>query len=181
VAVHAMHSGNFVPHTLRLEDVGNSRLVHPGQVADDLRASIRTGAYPPGSQLPSYEELMKHYLVSITVIRSAIRELRTERLVRTHQGKGVFVTDPLPPLADGGPAAASQAATERAETRALAAEVASLRAELRKLAQRDDVARIEANLIELYGRTGHDYPLEDQHTEAQQEISERTARRGRGS
>jgi DNA-binding GntR family transcriptional regulator len=151
------------------------------QVADDLRASIRTGAYPPGSQLPSYDEFMKHYGVSITVIRSAIRELRTERLVRTHQGKGVFVTDPLPTLAEASLPARGQATPERADTRALAAEVASLRAELRKLAQRDDVARIEANLIELYGRTGHDYPLGDQHADAQQEISERTARGGRGS
>jgi GntR family transcriptional regulator len=151
------------------------------QVADDLRASIRAGAYAPGSQLPSYDGLMKHYGVSITVIRSAIRELRTERLVRTHQGKGVFVADPLPTLADANPAAGDQAAADRADTRALAAEVASLRAELRKLAERDDVARIEANLMELYGRTGHDYPLEDQRADAQQEISERTASRGRGS
>jgi GntR family transcriptional regulator len=67
------------------------------QVADHLRDEIRSGRYPPGSQLPSYEALMKTYDVSITVIRSAIRELKTEGLVYTHQGKGAFVRDPLPP------------------------------------------------------------------------------------
>lgn len=66
------------------------------QVADTLRADIRAGRYPPGSQLPSYEALMRKHAVSITVIRSAVRELKTEGLVSTHQGKGAFVRDPLP-------------------------------------------------------------------------------------
>ena len=76
------------------------------QVADTLRADIRAGRYPPGSQLPSYEALMRKHGVSITVIRSAVRELKTEGLVYTHQGKGAFVRDPLPepgqPPADQG-------------------------------------------------------------------------------
>jgi DNA-binding GntR family transcriptional regulator len=67
------------------------------QVADQLRLAIRGGQFAPGSQLPSYEALMKAYDVSITVIRSAVRELKTEGLVYTHQGKGAFVRDPLPP------------------------------------------------------------------------------------
>ena len=67
------------------------------QVADELRAAIRGGRFVPGSQLPSYEALMKQYGVSITVVRSAVRELKTEGLVITHQGKGAFVRDPLPP------------------------------------------------------------------------------------
>jgi DNA-binding FadR family transcriptional regulator len=69
------------------------------QVADELRIAIRDGRFAPGSQLPSYEALMKQYGVSITVIRSAVRELKTEGLVITHQGKGAFVRDPLPPAA----------------------------------------------------------------------------------
>jgi DNA-binding GntR family transcriptional regulator len=66
------------------------------QVADALRAEIRGGRIPPGGQLPSYEALMRKYGVSITVVRSAVRELKTEGLVHTHQGKGAFVADPLP-------------------------------------------------------------------------------------
>src|SRR5260370_11451362 len=66
------------------------------QVADQLRAAIRGGQFAPGSQLPSYEALMRKYDVSITVVRSAVRELKAEGLVYTHQGKGGFVRDPLP-------------------------------------------------------------------------------------
>jgi GntR family transcriptional regulator len=66
------------------------------QVAEALRAEIRSGRVPPGSQLPSYEALTRKYGVSITVVRSAVRELKTEGLVYTHQGKGAFVRDPLP-------------------------------------------------------------------------------------
>ncbi len=66
------------------------------QVAEALRTEIRSGRVPPGSQLPSYEALMRKYEVSITVVRSAVRELKTEGLVYTHQGKGAFVRDPLP-------------------------------------------------------------------------------------
>lgn len=66
------------------------------QVADALRTEIRGGRIPPGSQLPSYEALMRKYEVSITVVRSAVRELKTEGIVYTHQGKGAFVRDPLP-------------------------------------------------------------------------------------
>ena len=66
------------------------------QVAEALRAEIRSGRVPPGSQLPSYEALMRKYGVSVTVVRSAVRELKTEGLVYTHQGKGAFVRDPLP-------------------------------------------------------------------------------------
>ena len=40
---------------------------------------------------------MRKYEVSITVVRSAVRELKSEGLVFTHQGKGAFVRDPLPP------------------------------------------------------------------------------------
>ncbi len=67
------------------------------QVADQLRAAIRGGQFAPGSQLPSYEALMRKYDVSVTVVRSAVRELKAEGLVHTHQGKGAFVRDPLPP------------------------------------------------------------------------------------
>ena len=49
-----------------------------------------------GSQPPSCEALMRKYEVSITVVRSAVRELKTEGLVYTYQGKGAFVRDPLP-------------------------------------------------------------------------------------
>lgn len=91
------------------------------QVANDLRAAIRSGRYPPGGQLPSYEALMRKYEVSITVVRSAVRELRSEGLVQTHQGKGAFVRDPLPETIEAGETVERSEAFETvmAEIRAL--------------------------------------------------------------
>ena len=61
------------------------------QVADDLRAGIKDGRLKVGSQLPSIADLMHKYEVSITVIRMALSELRSEGLLDSHQGKGSFV------------------------------------------------------------------------------------------
>ncbi|HLI42494.1 MAG TPA: winged helix-turn-helix domain-containing protein [Streptosporangiaceae bacterium] len=119
------------------------------QVADDLRAGILKGRYKPGSQLPSYGALMEHYGVSITVVRSAIRELRTQSLVRTHQGKGVFVSDPLPVIRRAGPEGPTDTAV-RVEK--LESEIASLR---------ETMALLQAQLINLYHSTGQPYPYEE--------------------
>jgi len=108
------------------------------QVADDLRVGIAKGTYAPGSQLPSYDALMKRYGVSITVIRSAIRELRTESLVRTHQGKGVFVNDPLPSALALGNGSKRGAEADTALSR-----VDELAGELRLLNERVDAAERE--------------------------------------
>ena len=105
------------------------------QVADHLRDEIRSGQYPPGIQLPSYEALMKSYDVSITVIRSAIRELKTEGLVYTHQGKGAFVRDPLPAPGETPPGPGSDA------FRAVMAEIRSLHDDLGRMDER--LARVE--------------------------------------
>ncbi len=61
------------------------------QIARQIRHRIRAGEFKPGEQLPTYPELQSQYRVSITVVRSAIAELRTEGIVTTHQGKGAFV------------------------------------------------------------------------------------------
>src|SRR4051812_37190588 len=66
------------------------------QVSADLRTRIRDGRLPVGEQLPSLANLMREYEVSITVIRMALSELRSEGAVTTHQGKGTFVRN-VPP------------------------------------------------------------------------------------
>ena len=105
------------------------------QLADALRADIRSGRYAPGSQLPSYEALMKKHGVSITVVRSAVRELKTEGLVYTHQGKGAFVRDPLPEPAQ-------PPADQDSETfQAVMAEIRSLHDDLDRFGER--LSRLE--------------------------------------
>ncbi|WP_049567323.1 winged helix-turn-helix domain-containing protein [Nonomuraea sp. SBT364] len=63
------------------------------QIADDLRAQIRTGSLSPGAALPSTAQLCQRYDVSASVVKAAISVLRTENLIVGQQGKGVFVRE----------------------------------------------------------------------------------------
>ena len=61
------------------------------QIARQLRHEIRSGAYPPGSKLPSETELTRAFGVARMTVRGGIAELRSEGLIVSQQGKGVFV------------------------------------------------------------------------------------------
>jgi DNA-binding transcriptional regulator YhcF (GntR family) len=61
------------------------------QVANVLRAAIRTRKFQPGEQLPSLNEISKGYGVSLMTVQKAIGVLRDEGLVISRQGKGSFV------------------------------------------------------------------------------------------
>lgn len=65
------------------------------EVADDLVRKIRSGEYPPGSQLPSRARLCELYGVSESVIEKAMWILRREKLTETLPGVGVFVAAPV--------------------------------------------------------------------------------------
>jgi GntR family transcriptional regulator, transcriptional repressor for pyruvate dehydrogenase complex len=56
-----------------------------------LRDDIVSGKYQPGRQLPAGKDLSDSFGVSITVIREALSRLKSDGLVASHQGKGVFV------------------------------------------------------------------------------------------
>ena len=58
-----------------------------------LAADITSGKLPPGSQLPTEQEMIKATGVSRTVVREAVAALRAEGLVVTRQGVGAFVAD----------------------------------------------------------------------------------------
>jgi GntR family transcriptional regulator len=64
-----------------------------GQVADAVRADIREGRYPPGTQLPTIQELRERFRVSDTTVRAALVALRMEGLTVSYQGRGVFVRE----------------------------------------------------------------------------------------
>jgi GntR family transcriptional regulator len=66
------------------------------QVAEQLRQRIYSGEFPPGAMLPSEAGLIKQYKVSRVTARGAIKELQTEGLIVTRQGKGSFVRDREP-------------------------------------------------------------------------------------
>jgi GntR family transcriptional regulator, transcriptional repressor for pyruvate dehydrogenase complex len=58
-----------------------------------LTADITSGKLPPGSRLPTEQEMIAATGVSRTVIREAVAALRADRLVVTRQGVGAFVAN----------------------------------------------------------------------------------------
>lgn len=119
------------------------------RVADDIRARIRSGEYQVGQPIPSTARLMDMHQVSSTVVRHAVEQLRADGVLVGHSGKAVYV-QAMPGNAAGAPDGAA----------------------LTGLTQ--SVGRIEANLIDLYGKLGFDYPHEDTATPG-------TRKRGSGS
>lgn len=63
------------------------------ELVSRLTADIVSGKLPPGSQLPTEQEMIAATGVSRTVIREAVAALRADRLVVTRQGVGAFVAD----------------------------------------------------------------------------------------
>ena len=63
------------------------------QLAAILRAQIESGEIPPRRALPSKRMLVQRYQVSTRTIDSAMAVLRSEGLIATEAGKGLFVTD----------------------------------------------------------------------------------------
>ncbi len=61
------------------------------RIADDLRTQILSGDLGPGSPLPSEAKLIRQYGSSRGPVRQAINLLRSEGLIDSHQGRGVFV------------------------------------------------------------------------------------------
>jgi GntR family transcriptional regulator, transcriptional repressor for pyruvate dehydrogenase complex len=62
------------------------------EVAEDIRSSIHSGRFQPGTRLATENEFCKKYEVSRTVVREAIARLRSQGLVIPRHGIGVFVS-----------------------------------------------------------------------------------------
>jgi GntR family transcriptional regulator len=56
------------------------------KVADDIKAAIGAGAYPPGALLPSESELAERYSVSRGTIRQAFAALRADGVIASRRG-----------------------------------------------------------------------------------------------
>ncbi|MFQ6330405.1 GntR family transcriptional regulator [Nocardia sp. CWNU-33] len=64
------------------------------RLADDLRESIRTGEFAAGKQLPTSATLSAKYGVGMPTVRQALDVLRSEGLIDSRQGLGVYVRPP---------------------------------------------------------------------------------------
>jgi len=63
------------------------------RIAAMLRREIQRGSLPPGSQLPSYEEMLDRYGVARVTLAQAIAELKNEGVLRSEGRGGLFVTE----------------------------------------------------------------------------------------
>ena len=63
------------------------------KIYDKLKNAIKNGSYPPGSFLPTEQELEFSYQVSRTTIRKAVKMLSDEGILNVRQGCGTMVID----------------------------------------------------------------------------------------
>jgi DNA-binding FadR family transcriptional regulator len=114
------------------------------QIADQLRQLIAEGEYPVGSRLPTERELAKKLGVSRPTVREALIALEVEGRLRIKVGSGIYVIEPQPgrvpiPEPIAGP-------FELLNARALVE--SALAQEAARVAEREDIARLDAVLGE---------------------------------
>lgn len=61
-------------------------------VAEALSKKVLDGTLKPGEQIPTETELCEQFEVSRTVVREAVAQLRSDGLLISHQGRGMFVS-----------------------------------------------------------------------------------------
>jgi GntR family transcriptional regulator len=62
------------------------------QIRDDIADAIQRGDLAPGARLPSEMDLANTYAVARVSVRRAVLELRKEKMLVVHQGRGTYVT-----------------------------------------------------------------------------------------
>lgn len=65
-------------------------------VAEAIAADVRSGTYPPGSQIPPAARLAEDHRVAVGTVRKAIDALKSAGTLRGDQGSGVYVAGPAP-------------------------------------------------------------------------------------
>ena len=64
------------------------------QLSSLIRRCISSGLLKPGDQLPSESELCRHFEISRSTVRQALKELEEQGLILRRQGLGSFVAEP---------------------------------------------------------------------------------------
>jgi GntR family transcriptional regulator len=61
------------------------------QIADDLQRRIEAGEYPPGTAIPSYNQLSRMYGMSVSTVQKSVALLEDRGVAMGRPGVGVFV------------------------------------------------------------------------------------------
>jgi GntR family transcriptional regulator len=70
-------------------------------IADQLRAGIDSGQYPPGSRLPGENDVIRDHGVARATARQALGQLIDWGLAEARKGSGIYVRDFKPVIRDG--------------------------------------------------------------------------------
>jgi GntR family transcriptional regulator len=131
------------------------------QIADDLRRMIANGDLAPGQRVASSRDLAASYGVAPMTVHQAMRALRDEGLVDSWQGRGVFVRSD----ADARPmdlAGQIQSIGEQVDTLVTRVD-STIMNEINEI--RRHLGILQAQMMELYAKTGHVYPREEPRTQ----------------
>src|SRR5262245_23171704 len=63
------------------------------ELISDLLRRIEVGEFPPGSQIPSTQQLADHYGLSLSTIHRVVATLRKRGVLVGRPGRGVFVAE----------------------------------------------------------------------------------------
>ncbi|MFF5174654.1 winged helix-turn-helix domain-containing protein [Micromonospora sp. NPDC000089] len=64
------------------------------RISNEIVDDVHQGKVHAGDKLPSIADLADRFAVSSSTIQMVYVRLEALRVIRRHQGKGVFVTDP---------------------------------------------------------------------------------------
>ncbi|MFU8871719.1 winged helix-turn-helix domain-containing protein [Micromonospora sp. SL4-19] len=64
------------------------------RISDEIINDLHGGKIQPGDKLPSIAEMADRFGVSSSTIQMVYVRLEALRVIRRHQGKGIFITDP---------------------------------------------------------------------------------------
>jgi GntR family transcriptional regulator len=121
------------------------------RVAEELRKRVRVDRMQPGDEMPSLQEIMDRYGVTIMVARRALFELRADGLISTRQGKRAVIVDPK--------AANTQSDDVAALTRQIDALQDRVRQQDEEMAQmRAEISGIQAERAGRPGKRGSSRP-----------------------
>ncbi len=105
------------------------------QVAEQIRALIRSGALPPGDRLPTVRQLATELGLTRLTVHSAYAELQAQGFLESFVGRGTFVVAQPPASAPGRPGLSSQQPTQSPTSW----QVQGFLAEIVRLAERPDL------------------------------------------
>ncbi|WP_434126472.1 FadR/GntR family transcriptional regulator [Klebsiella quasipneumoniae] len=135
------------------------------RLVEKISNDIRSGKYSPGEKLPTEREFIGKYNVSRSVVREAIASLKSDGLLQSRQGIGVFVIDPLPSepfkISVNDITDLENIALMQELRKAVEIESAGLAAERRSSQQMKNITAAYKKLEKAYAENESDIGLED--------------------